>query len=127
MKIRALNHVALHATDLEVSRRFYGDLLGLPPKPRPAFDFPGAWFDLGEGRELHLLAGTDFGVISHSRGAHFALEVESLEETERFLCGRGIEIVQGPQTRPDGARQLFVKDPDGYWVEFCDLSALQPS
>ncbi|MEO0448569.1 MAG: VOC family protein [Verrucomicrobiota bacterium] len=121
MKILDLNHVAIHSADVEASRQFYEEGLGLVPKARPAFDFPGAWFDLGGGRELHLLGGMDFSVVSHCRGAHFALQVASLDEVQAELEEKGIPVVQGPQTRPDGARQIFVTDPDGYWVEFCEL------
>ncbi|MEZ6089086.1 MAG: hypothetical protein R3C05_13875 [Pirellulaceae bacterium] len=25
--------------------------------------------------------------------------------------------ISAPRTRPDGGRQIFVRDPDGYWIE----------
>lgn len=122
MEITDLNHVAIHVADLEASKRFYGEVLGLKPKARPAFDFEGAWFELGPTRELHLLAGGEVKVISHHRGAHFAFEVPDIQAAEEELRGKGEKIVLGPQTRPDGAVQIFLLDPDGYWVELCDLS-----
>jgi len=27
----------------------------------------------------------------------------------------------GPKLRPDGVQQIFLQDPDGYWIEFCEL------
>ena len=46
MKIRRLDHVAIHVKDVEASSKFYREVLRLEPLPRPMFDFPGAWFRL---------------------------------------------------------------------------------
>ena len=61
MKILELNHIALHVADLERSVAFYREVLRLVPIPRPAFDFPGAWFQLGAVQELHLIGGRGGG------------------------------------------------------------------
>tara|TARA_R110002096_G_scaffold316010_10_gene510374 strand:+ start:28429 stop:28806 length:378 start_codon:yes stop_codon:yes gene_type:complete len=125
MTITDLNHVAIHVKDLEASQRFYGELLELEPKKRPDFDFEGAWYKLGPTRELHLLCGLDVEVISHHRGAHFAFEVPDIEAARDELVQKGAEIALGPQRRPDGAWQIFLIDPDGYWVELSDLSQVR--
>lgn len=122
MEITDLNHIAIHVKDVAASRRFYGDLLGLKPKKRPDFDFDGAWFQLGPVRELHILEGREIDVVSHHRGAHFAFEVPDIQVAKAELEAAGVKIERGPQTRPDGAQQIFVLDPDGYWVEFSDIS-----
>ena len=57
-----LNHVALHVADVEKSSEFYADVLKLEPMERPAFEFPGAWFRLGDFQELHLIGGRDAAV-----------------------------------------------------------------
>ena len=44
-----LQHCGLLVSDLERSRRFYGEALGLEELPRPAnFAFAGAWFALAD-------------------------------------------------------------------------------
>ena len=43
MNTEDLNHVALHVSDLDASRKFYGELLGLEKIKRPDFNFPGEW------------------------------------------------------------------------------------
>ncbi len=49
MEIRRLDHVALLVKDVERSRRFYGQVLGMEEVPRPSnFTFPGAWFRIVE-------------------------------------------------------------------------------
>lgn len=116
--ITGLDHVALRVADLAASRRFYREVLGLAEIARPGFSFPGAWFDLGTGRSLHLIAGADVTSGSGSRGNHFALAVASTTDWARHLEQVGIAC-RGPAARPDGALQIFLADPDGHTVELC--------
>ena len=55
MQPLALDHVALFVADVARSIHFYQHILGWEPLPRPSFDFPGAWFHLGGGLQLHLV------------------------------------------------------------------------
>jgi lactoylglutathione lyase len=118
MEAQQLNHVAIHVQDVEISVPFYRDVMQLPMMERPNFDFPGAWFRLGRDQELHLIGDRDLPVHSHHRGGHFALVVDCLDEWESHLDA--CEAVRLPRkTRPDGALQTFVQDPDGHWIELC--------
>lgn len=120
MKVLELNHVALFVSDVERSSRYYGDQLGLPALPRPAFDFPGAWFRIGAAQELHLIGDRLAGPITaRTRTGHFAMQVEDLDAVARRLEAQGVVFAK-PVFRPDGARQIFLEDPDGHLVEFCD-------
>lgn len=115
LQIQELNHVMIRVRDLEASIGFYGNTLGLRRIPRPAFDFPGAWFALGT-QELHLIG--DPTLPAGARGHHhFALLVEDAAAARRELEERGWTRLRGPQRRPDGAMQVFVTDPDGYVIE----------
>jgi len=118
MEFFQLDHVALHVADVEQSCRFYRDVLTLEPIPRPAFDFPGAWFRLGSTQELHLIGDRDEPVISGNRGNHFALQTDDLDAAEAHLRDNNANIVHRT-IRPDGAGQIFVADPDGHIVELC--------
>ena len=123
MHILELNHVALHIRDVDQSVRFYRDVLLLPPLPRPAFDFPGAWFRLGIRQELHLIGDRSQQVHSSRRGTHFALQIESTAPWHIHLESLGVTF-DPPKLRPDGAVQIFVSDPDGHWIELVDLSGI---
>lgn len=118
MKVYELNHVAVHVTDVARSCDFYGRILCLPPLPRPAFDFPGAWFRLGVTQELHLIGRRDEKVIAATRNNHFALLVDDIFEWEQHLLGVGAEF-RPRKRRPDGAWQIFLSDPDGHAIELC--------
>ena len=126
MNILELNHVAIHVSDLDASIAFYRDGLELPQIPRPAFDFPGAWFRLGPTQELHLIAGRALPEPGHHQSRHFALKVASIDEAEALLRRNGVAH-QPRKRRPDGAWQLFLHDPDGHRIELTDLSPLASS
>lgn len=116
MKICELNHVAIHVADVARSCEFYLRVLRLETMPRPAFDFPGAWFRLGTQQELHLIGRTDEPVELRNRNNHFALRVDNITEWETHLKKAGANF-RGPKPRPDGAMQIFVADPDGHYIE----------
>jgi catechol 2,3-dioxygenase-like lactoylglutathione lyase family enzyme len=122
MRILDLNHVAILVSDVDRSRKFYQDVLGLEPIPRPAFDFPGAWFRIGapgpDGKalqELHLI-GRRPETFTRPRDRHFAFRVDSIAAVEERLRARGVNYAP-PKKRPDGATQIFLEDPDGHAIE----------
>jgi catechol 2,3-dioxygenase-like lactoylglutathione lyase family enzyme len=122
-----LQHCGLVVADLERSRRFYAEALGLEEVPRPPnFTFAGAWFRVGED-EIHLLAEADttgsagtgdpgssaaFG-LAH----HLAFEVDDLDAACARLEEAGVPLTGGPMPRGDGVTQVFFRDPDGHLLE----------
>ena len=118
-----LNHVAIHVKDMDASIAFYADGIGLPTMPRPDFPFPGAWFRLGPVQELHLIGGRELEVVADKRGTHFALQVASIDNAWEILENRQLNPYSR-QTRPDGAFQFYVNDPDGHVIEFCQVAHL---
>lgn len=117
MKTLELNHVAIRVSDVERSCAFYREVLQLEQIPRPAFDFPGAWFRIGAVQELHIIGGEKVErLVPQSRGNHFALRVDDLQAWQQYLQPLDV-IFRGPVKRPDGALQLFIADPDGHAIE----------
>jgi len=130
MEIRKLDHAALLVKDVERSRRFYGQVLGMQEVPRPSnFNFPGAWFRKGSA-EIHLIGEAEPGRVAQVQPggyrpeelsigyvSHMAFEVADLEEARQHLQAHDVAIVGGPRPRGDGVTQMYVRDPDGYVVE----------
>ncbi|MSU56933.1 MAG: glyoxalase [Pedosphaera sp.] len=116
MRILELNHVALHVSDVARSCAFYSHVLRLESMPRPAFDFPGAWFRLGTQQELHLIGRTNEPIEPRSRNNHFALKVDDITSWEEHLRKVDADF-RPPKPRPDSAMQIFVRDPDGHSIE----------
>ena len=113
-----LDHVALHVEDVEKSCEFYDKVLLLESMPRPAFNFPGAWYKLGETQELHLIGDRDQPVHAGTRGNHWALRIHDMDEWEAQFQSLN-QPYEPRRTRPDGAYQIYVFDPDGHCIELC--------
>jgi catechol 2,3-dioxygenase-like lactoylglutathione lyase family enzyme len=126
IKVKSLDHVTIVVRDLEKSRAFYVDGLGMELVPRPGFSFDGRWFQAG-GTQIHLIleheqsgpAGRDASRERSSRSHHFAFQVDDAKAAETRLEELGYEFVSRTKARPDGAAQVFVFDPDGHIVELC--------
>lgn len=116
-------HVSVTVTDLGRAREFYRDKLGFEEIARPEFNFPGAWFNLGGGLQLHLIVNETIQRSDHERRtfdvkyAHFALFTEEAGQLFEALRIRGLAVHEF-YSSPTGMRQLFVKDPDGNMIEF---------
>ena len=128
MGLIAFDHVTLIVTNVDASRKFYVELLGMSEVSRPEFDFPGAWFQIGNTM-IHItlsdensgLAGWgDREVKRPSRGHHLAYSTEDFDEALRLIQSNNVPVAAGPQTRPDGARQIYISDPDGHLIEICE-------
>lgn len=126
MKICELNHVAIHVADVEKSGAFYRTVLRLETIPRPAFTFPEAWFRLGANQELHLIGDRSETVASSNCGNHFALRVDDLDSWETHLKKVGAEF-RPRKMRPDGAWQVFLRDPDGHVIELFTAPSVRVS
>lgn len=120
LTISSFNHVALQVSDIEHSANFYAHVLDLQEIPIPAFDYPVRWFSLGDNRELHLIGREEDGASTGIRGNHFALEVTNILQAEKHLQAMGVNYMP-IKLRPDGARQLFLTDPDGHYIELSEF------
>jgi catechol 2,3-dioxygenase-like lactoylglutathione lyase family enzyme len=125
--VKHLDHVTIVVRDLDATRRFYVEVLGMQEVPRPGFAFAGQWFQAG-GTQIHTIlecpgsGPAGWGAGNNSRGHHFAFQVEDAEAAARRLTDLGIAMVSPPKHRPDGAVQVFVQDPDGHLVELCSFT-----
>jgi glyoxylase I family protein len=108
---RSLHHVSVRVRDVETSRQFYEDLLGVSAIDRPDLGFPGTWYGVG-GSEIHLIQHgkmTPEGI--DPTDPHFALEIEDLAAVRSGLDAAGIPYLAL------GEGLLWVHDPDGNTIE----------
>ena len=108
--VTGIGQLHISVSDLDVSRRFYRDVLGLPH----LFDAPGmAFFDAG-GVRLYLSRPEDERFRSHPVVYYW---VEDVDRAFEQLLERGAPVIARPHVvHDDGTAALwmaFVADPDG--------------
>jgi catechol 2,3-dioxygenase-like lactoylglutathione lyase family enzyme len=126
LNVKTIDHVTFVVKDLDRSRAFYVDLLGMKDIPRPAFDFSGLWFQAGPTL-VHLILEHDksgpAGIFKpesfqSSRTHHVAFQVEDCPKAFEIVRQHpGAKIAHSLKQRPDGAWQFFLEDPDGHVIE----------
>ena len=115
MRARGFTHVSISATDLEESARFYKDFFGMEEVPSPDFSGPVTWLRVGN-LQLHLFLDDDPTPERH----HFALDVDDFEAAYRRAEELGVRDKGRFSTvreLPDGAVQMYLRDPAGNLVE----------
>lgn len=128
IRVQSIDHVTIVVKDLAATRRFYVDVLGMDEVPRPDFSFAGQWFQAGATLIHTILEFSGSGPAglgggTNTRGHHFAFLVDDVAAAAHRLEVLGIPFVSPPKLRPDGAAQLFFRDPDGHLVELTSLPA----
>ncbi|NOQ17570.1 MAG: glyoxalase [Methyloprofundus sp.] len=113
-----LHHSSLMITDLEASTRFYTEIVGLQQMERPDLGFPGAWFQLGENQQLHILKLHN---IDPTRGRpehggqdrHVALTVDQFDTVRDSLDAHDVFYSMSKS----GRKALFFRDLDANAIE----------
>lgn len=128
LQIQTIHHVSLPVTDLARARAFYAGVLELTEIDRPPFDFPGAWYQVGD-RQLHLIVGGHStlrdGKGIDSRDAHFAIRVASYRGALQHLDAKGYQDAAEDEMRrvranpaaTAGFPQIYLLDPDRNVIE----------
>jgi len=125
MPATGMNHFTVLARDLDVTRDFYVDVVGLVEGYRPNLGFPGAWLYIGDAAVLHIVAGRTLPADPRGVLDHIAFSAHELSGTVRRLEAMGIEY--DLRRQPDsGVWQLFCFDPNGARVEL-DFGAGEPA
>ena len=115
------NHIALYVADLQKATRFYEEVLELKRIEEPFKQGKHSWFHMGEHCQLHLVHQNV--QRNESRNWHYAFTVPDLEAFVQKLEKAGIpygdlgEPSKKITLRPDGIKQVYFQDPDGYWLE----------
>ncbi len=115
-KITSINHITLIVDNLEETARFYEHELGLEPLAAFLFDYPTAFFKINDTQQLHLSEWED----ATSFRAHVALNTPDFNHIFHRSKELGIiDIKPWGRVRrlPDGAMQMFIRDPAGNLVE----------
>ena len=130
MPLRHLEHFLIQADDVEQTREWYVDVLGMRVGPAPDFKFPVYWLYLGDADVLHITQGgtkvsenrmkylgqqstatTGSGVVDH-----VAFRATGLMDMIGHLKSKGIVFTER-RVNDQGLYQLFLIDPNGVKIE----------
>jgi lactoylglutathione lyase len=125
LRVTGLAHIGIRVHDLGRALRFY-ELLG--------FELTLGPFEAEKVAILKHECGLEINLIFNAQGAeaanvlmdvaekhpgytHVALAVDDLEAASEAVVAAGFPITEGPVRFPNGARAIFVRDPDRNVVE----------
>lgn len=118
--------VFLPVTDIEATRRFYHDLLGLPIAQKQGENL--YIFDTGCGGWGFCAYADGRAPLSGPRGVCLSLNLPDNDAvTARYEeLKERCKVYKAPARHPDfPVYSFFLQDPDGYLVEFQKLAAPQ--
>jgi catechol 2,3-dioxygenase-like lactoylglutathione lyase family enzyme len=126
MSITQMQHYMVLSKDLEKTRAFYCDVLGLRTGPRPPFDFEGLWIYVGDVAAVHVATQSSYENTGraaavearHGSGSvdHIAFAANNYDELIASFRKHGVQY-RATQVPDSDLRQLFVFDPDGIQIE----------
>jgi catechol 2,3-dioxygenase-like lactoylglutathione lyase family enzyme len=129
MPLAHIEHYLVLTDDLEGTRKFYCNGLGMRVGPRPPLGFPGYWLYVGDVPCIHVAewesyrvysTGAGIGISTRTTGTgpvdHIAFNGTDFESIESALIAHGVKFAVN-EVRGAMLRQLFVHDPNGVKIE----------
>lgn len=104
--------------DLEVSTRFYIEVLGFH---RDFGDGSDGWSFLSRDAFKVMLGECPGALPAGDLGDHswfVYVIVEGVDQLCKEIAGKGAEILSGPKTEPWGLREFAIRTPDGHRIKF---------
>lgn len=128
MSVSRFEHVLIMAEDLEATKDFFADVVGLSVGWRPDFPFPGYWMYLNGSPCVHLAAkqmdaeGKDY--LDAKDGGdggsgcidHIAFLADDMEGFRERLEAAGIPM-RHRHVPGSPVQQIFIEDPNNVTVE----------
>ena len=129
MPVTSLNHYLIVSKNLERSKKFYEQVLGMELADRPDFGFPGYWMKTGDAICVHLASQApneirdQFLLKKHPSGTagsgsvdHIAFLAQDPEGVRDRIQKNKVEM--HVRSFPDAKLfQIFLKDPDDVTIE----------
>jgi catechol 2,3-dioxygenase-like lactoylglutathione lyase family enzyme len=129
MPLQRLEHYLVLSDDIDKTRDFYRDVLGMAEGFRPELEFPGYWLYLGDVPCIHIAEWQSYAVwtkkvgipISNRAAAtgpvdHIAFNGTGFDELRDRLVARGLSFTEN-SIDDIGLRQMFLRDPNGVPLE----------
>jgi len=130
MTVTSIEHVLVLSDDIDATRDFYRNVVGLELGARPPLEFPGYWLYAGAGAAACVHVADRGAYAAHAAGLglsvperdpgigpvdHVAFVADDYDELLSRLERHGVAAVTNAV--PGGPRQVFIEDPNGVRVE----------
>ncbi|MDB6090407.1 MAG: hypothetical protein JWN85_3191 [Gammaproteobacteria bacterium] len=129
MPLTKMEHYLVLTDDIDATRDFYCQALGMHVGFRPELGFPGHWVYVGDTPCIHIAEWETYTAHSRARGLavssradgtgpvdHIAFNAQDYEDVVARLESHGVRAARNDV--PGGTlRQLFLQDPNGVKIE----------
>ena len=129
MPLTKMEHYLVLTDDIERTREFYCQALGMHVGARPPLEFPGYWLYVGDTPCIHIAEWQTYTAHSLAQGIpvssrasgtgpfdHIAFNAENYDEVLERLHRHGVHPGKNDVTGVP-LRQLFLTDPNGVKIE----------
>jgi len=117
------DHQALPVNNLKITGDFYRDILGFKDIPTLVGTKDShRWLANYEGKEIHLIFSNE-KIQKTPKQIHMAFSPLDFEKFIDHLKMNNVVFTNYKlkagvvQVRKDGIKQLWIRDPQGYWIE----------
>jgi catechol 2,3-dioxygenase-like lactoylglutathione lyase family enzyme len=147
MPLTKLEHYLVLTRDIDVTRDFYVNVLGMQNGFRPPLGFPGHWVYIGDTPVIHIAEWVSYTARQKAKNAfvtspaegtgpvdHVAFGAEDYDGTLEHIRSHGVAVRENNNpgnrsaaegiprsasgaTRGNIVRQLFLFDPNGVQIE----------
>jgi catechol 2,3-dioxygenase-like lactoylglutathione lyase family enzyme len=121
------DHSTIQVKNIDKSVEFYNGILNFMEVNTP---WPNnkmiRFFDTGNNQQLHIAQVDTYGEVKVNKVLHLAFATNDFDAFLRYINEKGVNYSnfngesKRIQKRPDGVRQIYIQDPDGYWIEIND-------
>lgn len=111
----------IRVNNMEESIKFYQEIVKLSINKRYTTEVRKEICFLGDGEtKLELIYDPSHKATSNSEGISLGFEVDSVEEMINFIKEKGLEIDKGPIQPNPHIKFFYVKDPNGFKIQFVE-------
>jgi catechol 2,3-dioxygenase-like lactoylglutathione lyase family enzyme len=129
MPLTKLEHYLVLCDNIDATRDFYVEVLGMQVGFRPPLGFPGHWVYIGDIPVIHIAEWPTYTAHAKAKGTHVSTQTEGTGPVDHIAFGAQdydgvLERIRkhGVPVRENNnpgniVRQLFLFDPNGVKIE----------
>lgn len=117
-----ITHIAVYVQEIERSSEFYTKVFNFREIEEPFKDGLHVWLNIGNNLSMHIIQAP-WEPVTINKNNHICFSVPDMVSFISNLNKLNIEYGDWPgnkgkiNVRPDGVQQIYIQDPDGYWIE----------